>query len=145
MAKKLINALIQSQIVNISRICDLICVQFETTNRERVFLHIQSFFRIIKGKKIILCSEDMYKCGKKADQKLFEWDIPGDSIFDENLIDKMGLICQCKLLGVRFAKNGDMVLSFDNDMTIQVMMDTTCIEEKYRIFDEKVEIIKKSG
>ena len=144
MNKKLIRDLIQSKIIKISRICDLICIEFETREQKEVYLHIQSFFRIIRNKKIILSSEDMYRCGEKCNSEQFEWDIPGNSIFDECLINNKDLY-QYQLLNVKFTKYGDVRFLFENNIIIQIMIDTTCIEEKYRIFDSNAIIVKESG
>lgn len=136
MKRRLIKSLIQSKIVDISRVCDLICVQFETRDKKEISLHVQSFFRIIRGQQIILTSEDMYRCGKKCDSEVFEWDIPGNSIFDECLCSNKRWIYKERLIKIKRKKCGDLLLTFENNMFMQIFVDTTCVEEKYRIFDD---------
>lgn len=137
MKRELVKALMQSKIIDISRVCNLICIQFLTIEEKIISLHIQSLFRVIKNARILLSSEDIYRCGKKCKPELFEWDTPGDSIFDECLIDIKEQFHQGKLVKTKFTKIGDVYLLFDTGIILQIVVDTTCFEEKYRIFDEK--------
>ena len=85
MVENLLTQIIGGKINNISRVCDLICI--EISNNKNTFIHIQSFFRILKNNKVIIYTEDIYRCKKYINSDNFNWDIPGDSIFDEAVMN----------------------------------------------------------
>ena len=85
MNKALLNKIIEGQIVNISRSCNLISIQIRSKNGKQLAIHIQSFFRIINKTVVLISSEDIYRPSLKYQDEDFDWDIPGKSIFDETI------------------------------------------------------------
>ena len=138
------NSLVGGTIVNVGRVCNLITVNICTEDKKEIHLHIQSFFRIITKEKIILSSEDIYRCGTKTKTDEFEWDVPGQSVFDESLTESNKIIFNSVIKKVQKEKNGDLIICTDNGICLQVIIDTTEKEEKYRLFNSKEDIIVES-
>ena len=141
MNKLLLNKIIEGQIVNISRICNLISIQIHSKNGEQLAIHIQSFFRIINKNVVLISSEDIYRPSLKYQDEDFDWDIPGKSIFDETIQKYKTNLLNAKINQVTFSITGDMAIVLDNDYIIQIIVDTTISSEKYRIFDETDEFV----
>lgn len=140
----LIDSLCGGKIFNISRVCNLISIDIHTKGNEEIHLHIQTFFRIVKKNKVVLSSEDIYRCGRNCNKNEFEWDVPGQSVFDESLLENKSVICNSTIQKVEKEKNGDLTICLNNDICLQAFIDTTKKEEKYRIFSLKEDIIVES-
>lgn len=132
----ILKKMVGGNIANISRACNLICIQIQTTQQDNIFLHIQSFLRILKGKKVILSSDDMYRCGTNGDIETFKWDIPGTSIFDDSLNNHYSSLSNAKIIKVCKHDTNDIDIIFEHDYLLQVLVDTCESEEKYRIFND---------
>ena len=85
-------------ISQISRTCDMVSIRVDLKNAEVIFIHIQSFFRIIKNNKVIISSEDIFQCDKCYDNCSFEWDIPGQSVFDNSIKEHQSELCDLKII-----------------------------------------------
>ena len=133
-----------NKIINISRACDLVCIDFGTPKGEVISLHIQCFFRLIKDGKILVSSDDIYRCPTSIDSESFAWDIPGQSIFDLNLSLYWDIITNSPVCSVHFKKIGDLEIKFEQNMMLQIIVDTSITEEKYRIFNSTKEMIIES-
>ena len=144
MDHNLFNSLIGGTIVNVDRVCNLITINICTADKKELHLHIQSFFRIIEKDKIILSSEDIYRCGTKTKMDDFEWDVPGQSVFDESMTEINKIIINSVITKVQKEKSGDLIIYADNDICLQAIIDTTEKEEKYRLFNSKEDIIVES-
>ena len=131
----MVKKLVGGKITGISRICNLISIEISKSN-EKIFLHIQSFFRILKSDKIILSSEDIYKKGLVCNVDFFEWDVVGQSLFDEELNKNREMLFAGKILRIKMESNGDLSIFFEYGLTLQIFIDTINDEEKYRIFDQ---------
>lgn len=130
----LMNILIGGRISGISRICDLVCFDFECEENE-ISLHIQSFFRIMQNETVIISSNDIYRCGMNCENGSFEWDIPGNSVIDDSLEKYRQKLFSSKIIQSQIENTGDLVIVFENNIILQIFIDTTVLEEKYRIFD----------
>lgn len=139
------NSIIGGKISAISRICDLISIEIETVDKKKTYLHIQSFFRIIKFNEIIVSSEDMYRCFEKEKKENFKWDIPGDSIYDHSLKQCINEILKLKIVDVHRNNIGDLSIILENDISLQTFINTCEEEEKYRIFNDLYCVEVKSG
>ena len=144
MRKSLIKKMIGGKIADISRTCDLISIQINTRKHGNLFLHIQSFVRIINNKRIIVSSEDMYKCGSNCNLVDFNWDVPGESLFDDSLKKHTNLIFNSVIIQVRKNQNDDLYIKLENGCLIQISINTSEFEEKYRIFNDEEEFIVSS-
>jgi hypothetical protein len=140
----LLDSLINKKISDIGRICDLISVCFNGKSEEnRVYLHIQSFFRIIKNNKVIVCSDDMYRCHPDFENEEFEWDAPGKSVYDVSLSNHYDILRDSAIISVIQSPCKDLTIIFENDIEIQIIINSTDSEEKYRIFNDEdtIEIV----
>ena len=141
MSDSLLYKIINGQIINISRVCNLISIQIRSETKALITLHIQSFFRIIKNSSILISSEDMYSPSSKYSEEEFEWDIPGKSIFDESINKHKEDVINAKIKHATINTVGDIDIFLDNGFIIQVIVDTMITSEKYRIFDESEEFV----
>ena len=132
----LFDELLGSKISQISRVCDLVCMQLTTPKGNELCLHIQSFFRIIKDGDVIICSEDMYRCASSSNYESFEWDVPGNSIYDQALKKIREDLRNVSIIEYNRNDIGDMSIIFENNLILQIFVDTIESEEKYRIFND---------
>lgn len=138
----LIKKIIGSKIASINRICDMVSVEFNSKENSTSYLHIQCFFRIKKGEKIVLSSEDMYRKGLKCKPEEFEWDIPGNSLFDESIAAFHNELISKTILDITISKTKDVIISLENQIVLEILIDTVSDEEKYRFFDENEEFVR---
>ena len=132
----LFDELLGSKIFQISRVCDLVSMQLTTQKGNELCLHIQSFFRIIKDRDVIISSEDMYRCASSSNCESFEWDVPGNSIYDQALEKIREDLYNAAIVEYNRNDIGDMSITFENNLILQILVDTTESEEKYRIFND---------
>ena len=131
----------ESRLVSISRICDLIKIDFSTEDGY-VCLHIQSaLMRGLKKNELLISSYDLFLPSKNYRKKLFKkfkWDIPGNSFFDDRLDDFKNEIINKKILSVEmFGK--DLVLKFEGNYRIEILSWTLeAGREIFRIFKKGV-------
>jgi len=139
MENHLLSKIINKKISNISRACDLVSIQFDGDGHSDIILNIQCFFRFLKNNKIIISSEDMFKCDD--DQEDFEWDIPGKSIYDKSVNHNKEILFDLKVIDVQKNNVGDLEIKFTDNVLLQIFINTVEAEEKYRIFDNECELI----
>lgn len=144
MENSLFAEFIGKKISNISRVCDLVCIEFKSSDQETVSLHIQSFFRFIKNNKVFICSDDMCRCDSQYENEEFEWDVPGKSVYDKSIIKHYDMICDSAVLQINQNSLGDLTIAFENDIALQIFVDTTETEEKYRIINQYDHIVFNS-
>ena len=142
MVENLLTQIIGGKINNISRVCDLICI--EISNNKNSFIHIQSFFRILKNNKVIISTEDIYRCKKDINSDNFNWDIPGDSIFDEAVMNYYSILTNSQIIEASKNITGDLYILLENNLFLQIIVDTSESEEKYRVFDDFQSFIMKN-
>ena len=127
----------ESVLINISRVCDLIKLDFSIKD-SIVCLHIQSsLMRGLKANKLLISSSDMFlpsKHYKEKRFKKFKWDIPGNSLFDDQLDDCKEKFINKKLNLISILEK-DLILNFDDDYKIEVLAYTLEPDrELFRIF-----------
>lgn len=135
MYREIYNKLIGGNICKITRVCNLISIEIDTC-KNKIYLHIQAFFRVLQNGKLVLSSEDLYRCKENEDSERFEWDVPGKAVFDNSLQSCQELLKKSKIVDVAISE-GDLQINLENDFLIQIFIDTTQKEEKYRIFDDE--------
>lgn len=126
-----------SRLVSISRVCDLIKLDFSTDDG-LVCLHIQSaLMRGLKEEQLLISSKDLLLPSKKYKKTLFKkfkWDIPGNSFFDDQLYEFKDKIFNKKILSVEMSGK-DLILNFDENYKIEILSCTLEKErELFRIF-----------
>ena len=141
---KFFSKIIDGNISSINRICNMVCIEFTTKVGSQIYFHIQSFFRVKRGQKIIICSEDMYRRGQNSIKENFEWDIPGLSVYDDSVEYYLDLLTSSRITNVTKNDSGDLAISLENDLNMEILVDTTVTEEKYRLFDEAQEFVVES-
>ena len=118
-------------LISISRICDLIKLDF-LIKEKIVCLHVQSaLFRVLKANELLVSSNDMFLPSKNYKRKLFKkfkWDIPGNSLFDDQLLDVKGQILNKTVQSILFLGN-DLIIEIGDDYKIEVL---SCTMEKGR-------------
>ena len=145
MNENYLNNFLGGRIASLSRACDMVCIGFNLSNSNEIYIHIQSFFRILKDNMIIVSSQDMCRRGSNCkDNEEFNWDVPGQTRYDDSLNEHIGTLIGSVVVDVKQETNGDLVLFFNNDVVLQIFIDTVEIEEKYRIFSDTDGIVVDS-
>ena len=125
-------------LVSVSRICDLIKLDFLTTEGESVCLHVQtSIFRGLKQNKLLISSQDIYLPSKHYKKKKFikfKWDVPGNSLFDDQMLDFKKEFLNKKIEEIKIIGK-DLVIDFGDGLLIELLCCTLEEErELYRVF-----------
>ena len=133
------NNLLHGEVHEIKRTCDLVMFEFIFPGKDSVCLHIQRSFRVLDGDKLLISYDDMYEPSEKFKKKKFQYDIPGDTLFDDAVKQH-----RQKLLGAKVSKvycsGKDLFLELDNNIRIEVLEDTVQTGvELYRIFEDNDE------
>ena len=119
---------------SINRICDLIGIDF-LVKEETVCIHVEcALVRFFCGKRLVGSSYDMFIPGKnyKADDdSTFEWDIPGNNLFDEQVACFIKEMENQKVRSVSFTGK-DLIIDLENDCKIEILSNT--LEEDREIF-----------
>ena len=141
MKNNFLSKIVNKKIISFNRVCDLLSITISDLNEEEIFIHIQSFFRFLKDGKVLISSEDMYRCGKKSNLENFQWDKPGESLFDDTMKLNNDILFNSKIVSFNIENSGDLTVHFENDLILQIFVDTSESEEKYRIFDSQEEFV----
>ena len=126
-----------SRLISISRVCDLIKLDFSTEDGT-VCLHVQSaLMRGLQKEQLLISSTDIFFPSKNYKKKLFKkfkWDLPGNTLFDDQLHDFKNRILDKAIFSVQmFGK--DLILTFDENYKIEILACTLEQEREYfRIF-----------
>ena len=85
-----ISSIINCYICNIGRASNMFWLTFSTSsqeidaNKHEIAIHVQSTWRIVRERKIIIASSDFYSpCTSLKNQNNFKWDVQGNNLFDE--------------------------------------------------------------
>ncbi len=135
--KEVEEKLVNSKITYMRRMLDLVMIDFLRSDDERhIALHIQSFFRIYRGDKLLICSEDMSRKGRNA-KKRFHWTDVGTTLYDDEVEDNSDLITSVTVKSAELKNNNDLIINFSDGVRLEVLTDTLESEEKFRIFDSE--------
>ena len=120
-----------SRLNSISRICDLIKIDFISEGKV-ICLHSQSaLMRGLKNKELLISSNDIFLPSKQYKKKLFrkfKWDIPGNTLFDDQLMVFEKEVINKNLLSVHVLGK-DLILELDDNYKIEIL---SCTLEKGR-------------
>lgn len=118
-----------SRLNSISRICDLIKIDFISEGKV-ICLHSQSaLMRGLKNKELLISSNDIFLPSKQYKKKLFrkfKWDIPGNTLFDDQLMVFEKEVINKNLLSVHVLGK-DLILELDDNYKIEIL---SCTLEK---------------
>ncbi len=139
-----INVLNGCDLHNIKRTLDLIMFEFIANNESKIYINAQCFVRIKRSNRVIVSTDDLYRSINDNGEEVFDWTEPDSSLFDDCLQKHSKLFKGLKVIDISFSDN-DLVLNLQDDMKIEILIDTTFIEEKYRLFtDHKTILIVNS-
>ncbi|MBQ8371352.1 MAG: hypothetical protein IJX38_00220 [Clostridia bacterium] len=143
----MIDKLIGCKLDGASRILNLASLEFKSKESESIHLHIQCFFRIVSGSTVLVSSDDMYECRSNVDPDDFEWDAPGQSLYDECILEKhKEILFSSAIISAEKNSIGDLVIRFENCLELQAFVNSTTEDcEMYRIFDEKEHFVVEVG
>lgn len=121
--------IIESKIVRIHNVCDLICIQFDHYS-----IHSQTLVRFIKGNKIMFTRTDYF--AKDNDNEELR------NNFDVNCDKHKDLFIGNKVLSIKVNEIGDCFITLDNNSKIEIFIDSGTenfydYNEQYRIFDHE--------
>ncbi len=120
-----------SRLNSISRICDLIKIDFISEGKV-ICLHSQSaLMRGLKNSELLISSNDIFLPSKQYKKKLFrkfKWDIPGNTLFDDQLMVFEKEVINKSLLSVHVLGK-DLILELDDNYKIEIL---SCTLEKGR-------------
>ena len=121
----------RSRLNSISRICDLIKIDFISEGKV-ICLHSQSaLMRGLKNSELLISSNDIFLPSKQYKKKLFrkfKWDIPGNTLFDDQLMVFEKEVINKSLLSVHVLGK-DLILELDDNYKIEIL---SCTLEKGR-------------
>ena len=119
----------------LSRICDLIKIDFEVFGK-KICLHIQdATFRIIKSGKLLVVNSDMSVPRKNFNKKKFKWDEPGATLFDDQVAEYKEELINSQVADVLVSEK-DLILTLNSGLRIEILHDTLeSGREVYRIFE----------
>lgn len=129
--------LVDYRINSITRICDMIKIDF-SSNEKELCLHIQSaLFRVVKQDKLLISSNDIYVpsvnyIAKRF--KKFKWDVPGNTLFDDCLQKIISKMLGKKVVSVNY-DGQDLIINLEGQERIEIISNTLEKEcEKFRLF-----------
>ena len=112
-----------SRLNSISRICDLIKIDFISEGKV-ICLHSQSaLMRGLKNNELLISSNDIFLPSKQYKKKLFrkfKWDIPGNTLFDDQLYDFRDGIIHKKIVSIEMLTK-DLILYFEGNYRIEIL------------------------
>ncbi|MCL2570619.1 MAG: hypothetical protein FWE16_05475 [Firmicutes bacterium] len=119
--------LVGGVLIKTGRACNMVTIGFNNAGKE-LWLHIQSFFRILLDDKLVAVSSDIYvddKGKKTVNNKLFDKQISkSESKILNSVVKKI------------ISREKDLFLIFDNGLRIEIFHDTLePKQEIYRIFE----------
>ena len=144
MSETFVEKIIGGRITDITRVCDLVSLRVFLPSKKVVYIHIQTFFRVLWKDGLIISSEDMYRCAEWGDKEHFKWDVPGNSIFDDSIKKHLDIIKKSHIIGVTKQTAGDLIIFLEDDLSLQLLVNTVESEEKYRIFDNTGSLVFNS-
>ena len=107
-----VEKIIGGRITDITRVCDLVSLKVLLPSKKAVYIHIQTFFRVLWKDRLIISSEDMYRCAEGGDKENFKWDVPGNSVFDDSIKKHLDIIKKSHIIGVTKQTAGDLIVYF---------------------------------
>lgn len=132
----IINKIFDAKIVSLSRICNLVKLDFETKDNQTICIHIQSaLFRGLELGNLLITSNDIYVPSIQHKKSLkFKWDLPGNTLFDDQL-----LLFEKKVLGKKAIsadlKNKDLFIELQDNYRLEIIVNTLENDtENFRVF-----------
>lgn len=105
-----------------------------------VAMHILCTWRLSRGSKILVASQDFYSPRSNWDEKDrdFDWDVPGDTRFDEK-INELFKILEKDLIvtEVETDPHGGLKILFLESYVLEVFPDSSDDSEFWRFFNRK--------
>jgi len=96
-------------------------------------LHVQCSWRISKESTIILGNNDVYSLVDNSIED--DWDISGNNMFDKMVNDKILPLLPIKVLGVVCNKIGDIEITFETGIVINIFVNSSEPIEEWRFIN----------
>ena len=117
-------------LIDMGRACDLVWMVFrDSAGENETVLHIQCPWRIIKGKKLLIGSRDIYET--LPDINYDEWDVTGNSLFDKYLEEDFKPELPIQIKDIQTSSFGDIILSLEDNVTVELFV---CAKEEIEHF-----------
>lgn len=127
--------LIGYSLVNIHRVCDLICFDFENSEMgaPTYALHAETLVRIIIDGKIAACSHDMFIPSPYCIDEVYKYD-ESDSLFDFQIRKNLDALIGKPITNITILSYGDISISLENNINISVSVTSSDSEpEMWRL------------
>lgn len=113
--------LIGYSLVNIHRVCDLVCFDFESSEvgAPTYALHAETLVRIIIEGKVIACSHDMFIPSPHCIDEEYKYD-ESDSLFDFQIRQNLDVLIGQPITNITVLAYGDISISLERNITISV-------------------------
>lgn len=121
-----VRTLIGCSLVNIHRVCDLICFDFESSEvgAPAYALHAETLVRIIIEGKVVACSHDMFTPSPHCIDELFKYD-ESDSLFDFQIQQNLDVLIGQPITNVTVLSYGDLSIDLERNTTISVSVNSS--------------------
>ena len=134
--------LIGAKFTETNRICDLIGLTFETKEGKKIIFHVQCLIRILKEGKVLVSSEEMYFSAEKEKNSVFDW-TKDFSIYDACMKKERERLTKLKIVKIENMKQGDIFFYFEKGYCLQIIVNRTHNEEKYRVMKDNEHYVFK--
>lgn len=136
------DTLVGRYLVKTIRVCDLVGMYFSSLpnheDEDMPYIHVQCWIRIIKSKKVLVSSEEMY-LALDVKNKEFHYDTD-DSLFDEKMSQFVKNHTTTPVVSVDVCENGDLFVQFADGCVVQVIANSTDVEDELWRFSLNQEI-----
>lgn len=138
--------LVGTKVTDINRNHGDIWIDFTNEHGKCYILLMQTLFRLCDKEKILITDTDKYKGNESENDDLFEWDVCGANIFDQWVTsNKNDLLKRLIVQNVNVTEFGDLVIMFEQDISLTVYLEVTNDTECWRFFekgsDEKYDLV----
>lgn len=138
--------LVGTKVTDINRKHGDIWIDFTDEHGKCYILLMQTLFRLCNKEKILITDTDKYKGFDSENDDLFEWDVCGANIFDRWVTsNKNDLLKTLIVQNVKVTEFGDLVILFDQSISLTVYLEVTNATECWRFFekgkDEKYDLV----
>lgn len=136
--------LLNAKVVEIFRVCEIVCFVFELSDKKKLNLHVSCFLRIFDSNgSLVISSTNMFNRSPnyhKKWYKRYDWSQIGATVFDDAIKEFKDKLCSTKISSFKF-ENKDIKIKFENEMRMDVLISVTKYDdvnysENYRIFEK---------
>lgn len=135
-----LQVLVGTKVTDVKRKYGDVWIDFTDEHRKGYTLLMQTLFRMCDKEKILITDTDKYKNPDSESDDLFEWHVQGANLFDKWVAaNKDKLLKGLLVKEVNVTKYGDLVITFDQNITLTVYVEVTNDTECWRFFEEGID------